>query len=142
MKRSEVVWVSMISVCVLAFFVARAYQRDRAELVAKTAGTQREASSREAMALLNEWSPTLAMPRLDDILAWQAGKITRGEIRPMEKPSGPTIIGAFAEMTFSYESGPVEVGMKQTGDGSEPFIDRAVSGYRYLAALVPPTDRK
>ncbi len=43
-----------------------------------------------------------------------------------------------ATVRFSWQHESVAVGIDRSGDGSDPFIERAVGGYRKLASMVPP----
>jgi len=122
------------ALCVLVAFFAF---RERSGVLKRLNESQLESTSRKAMELVNEWNRGVAMPRIDDIIEG------RDPIRPMEKDGGPCpIVGECATVRFEWESGPVDVGIDRLGDGSEPFIDRAVSGYKYLSGSVPPTSRR
>lgn len=95
-------------------------------------GTNRKTSDR----LINEWNDGregrayVLVPDADDIIAGIEAP------RPMAKASPPPS-NESATVRFSWESGGVLAGIDRTGDGSDPFIDRAVHGFRRLESQVP-----
>lgn len=101
----------------------------------------------------DRWTGGNSQAWIDDFVAGNASlglnipdgrAIVRGErgvYMPKAVPT-PSLASQSATVRFSWESGPVGVGLDSTGDGSEPFYDRAIAGYKYVSKSVPPTAKR
>lgn len=135
MWRSLVVVVGFIIGCVSMILVV---MKTRSEVMARTS---------------DRWTGANSQTWIDDFIAGNQGlglnvpdgrAITRGErgVYMPKTANAPGLASLSATVRFSWESGPVGVGLDSTGDGSEPFYDRAIAGYKYVSKSVPPTTKR
>lgn len=128
------------SICAIALKTKREVERSSASLTAsittKTTDRWTGANRKTSDKYINEWNDGqegrayVLVPDASDIIAGR-------DPQPLPKTYPPSSRES-ATVRFSWASCEgVDVGLDRNGDGSDPFIDRAVASYRKLHAEVP-----
>lgn len=131
---------------VIVLFVVTAVWKTRYETLKSreiaNAELERRIRDRErADKIEAAWNPGHLVPMTEDVF----GGVPDEEVRPT--PVDPTITPRRdptenAVVRFSWQSGATDIRLDRSGDGSNPFLDRALSSWKYLAQAAPPTERR